>query len=82
MNMAMPVGSVGVSDQALPRRDLFKTSFYNDWLRHQDNVVAGPFLLCERTPHSFVGIAVACHARNVEETLPKAQRLSHSLPRM
>lgn len=79
MNAVMPTGMVGVSDQALERRDLFKTEFYNDWLRRQEDIVAGPFMMCHRTSNTFVGIAAACQQRNVEATLPKAHALLDAL---
>lgn len=79
MNAVMPTGMVGVSDQALERRDLFKTEFYNDWLRRQEDIVAGPFMMCHRTHDSFVGLAAACQQRNVETTLPKAHALLDAL---
>lgn len=70
MNAIMPMGTVGTSDQALQREELFKTEFYNDWLRHQENVVAGPFMMCHRSKETFVGMAAACRARGIDETLP------------
>ena len=79
MNMVMPTGTVGVSDQALERRDLFKTDFYNDWLRRQEDIVAGPFMMCHRTADTFVGIAAACQHRNVDMTLPRAHALIEAL---
>lgn len=79
MNVVMPTGTVGVSDQALERRDLFKTEFYNDWLRRQEDIVAGPFMMCHRTANTFVGIAAACQHRNVDTTLPKAHALIEAL---
>lgn len=69
MNAIMPVGAVGISDQALRREDLFKTEFYNDWLKQQEDVVAGPFMMCHRTNDTFVGMAAACRAHSVDKTL-------------
>ncbi|MCR9137472.1 MAG: helix-turn-helix transcriptional regulator [Alphaproteobacteria bacterium] len=79
MNAIMPMGTVGTSDQALQREELFKTEFYNDWLRHQENVVAGPFMMCHRGKETFVGMAAACRARGVDETLPKTVNLFTAL---
>lgn len=79
MNATMPAGSVGVSDQALERDDLFRTEFYNDWLRKQENVVAGPFMMCHRTQDTFVGLAAACRARTVDKTLPAGLDLFQAL---
>lgn len=79
MNIRMPTGTVGVSDQALERRDLFKTEFYNDWLRKQDDIVAGPFMMCHRTNETFVGLAAACQQRNVDTTLPQAHAILDAL---
>ena len=67
MNVAMPVGMVGLSDQALSQRDLFQTEFYNDWLRHQENIVGGPAMICHRGPESFAALALACTGRDYEE---------------
>ena len=63
MNVAMPVGMVGISDQALPQEELFKTEFYNDWLRHQENIIGGPAMICHRGPDSFAALALACTGR-------------------
>ena len=79
MNAVMPTGTVGVSDQALDRRELFKTEFYNDWLRQQEDIVAGPFMMCHRTSETFVGIAAACQNRSVDKTLPRARALIQAL---
>ncbi|MEP0521355.1 MAG: hypothetical protein ABJO09_16050 [Hyphomicrobiales bacterium] len=79
MNAVMPTGMVGVSDQAMTRRDLFKTEFYNDWLRKQEDIVAGPFMMCHRTQNTFVGLAAACLQKNVEATLPRAQELLNAV---
>lgn len=79
MNVAMPVGRVGVSDQALERRELFKTEFYNDWLRHQENVVAGPATICHRSDRRLVALAVACRQSTVDRTLPDSKMLLERL---
>ena len=79
MNAVMPMGAVGISDQALSRRELFKTEFYNDWLRQQDNVVAGPFMVCYRSDDRFVGMAAACRARNIDHTLARSHGLFSAL---
>ena len=75
MNMTLPVGTVGVSDHALPRKELFKTAFYNDWLRLQENIVAGPCMMCFRSADGFVGMAAACRSRKIDETLPHSHGL-------
>lgn len=79
MNATMPTGMVGISDQAMARRELFRTEFYNDWLRKQEDIVAGPFMMCHRTQSTFVGLAAACLQRNVENTLPRAHALLDAL---
>lgn len=71
MNRVMPPLAVGVSDVALERRELFKTEFYNDWLLHQENVVAGPAMICERSDNRLLAIAAPCRARDVDDTLPQ-----------
>jgi DNA-binding CsgD family transcriptional regulator len=79
MNVAMPVGTVGVSDQALPRHDLFKTEFYNDWLQPQEDIVAGPAVICHRSTDRIVAMAGPCRARKVDKTLPHTVALFQSL---
>lgn len=71
MNVAMRPGMVGVSDHALPRAELFKTEFYNDWLRPQENLVSGSAMICHRSRDSFVALAAACRARGVDDNLPR-----------
>lgn len=63
MNVKMPVGMVGISDQALEQSQLFKTEFYNDWLKLQDNIVGGPATICHREGNSFAALALACRSR-------------------
>ena len=79
MNAVMPVGVVGISDAALSQRDLFKTEFYNDWLRHQENVIGGPALICHRSDTRFVAMAMACRARGYDDTLPNTHHLLQNL---
>lgn len=79
MNLVMPVGTVGVSDQALRREDLFKTEFYNDWLRPQENIIAGPATICHRAPDRFVAMAAACRARGIDDTLPNNHGLFEAM---
>lgn len=79
MNATMPTGTVGISDEAMTRRDLFRTEFYNDWLRKQEDIVAGPLMMCHRTQSTFVGLAAACLQSNVEKTLPRAHALLEAL---
>ena len=69
MNLALKAGEVGLSDQALPRSELVKTEFYNDWLRHQDGVIAGPAIMCHRTKEKFVLLVAASRSRDVDNTL-------------
>ncbi len=71
MDVAMPVGMVGVSDQALSREDLLKTEFYNDWLRPQENIVTGSAMICYRSNDRFVAMVGACRARDADNTLPE-----------
>jgi len=79
MNIVLPMGVVGVSDQAQTRRELFNTEFYNDRLRRQENVIAGPCMVCYRSVDKFVGMAAACRARNVDFTLEHSQQLFGAL---
>jgi DNA-binding CsgD family transcriptional regulator len=79
MNVAMPAGMVGLSDQAMLRSDLFKTEFYNDWLRPQNNIVAGAALNCYRSSDRFVLMAIPCPKRNIEDNLPRTQQLLEGL---
>ncbi len=71
MNLALKPGMVGVSDDALSREDLFRTEFYNDWLRHQEGIVAGPAMLCYRSEKKLVAMVAACRGRDVDEQLPR-----------
>lgn len=79
MNLVMPVGMVGVSDHALPREELFKTEFYNDWMRRQENLVASTAMMAYRANDKFVGMALSFRARDVDDTLPDAVSLLESL---
>ena len=79
MNVALPVGLVGVSDQALSQRDLFKTDYYNGWLRHQEDIIGGPAMICHRSPEKFVAIALACRAKGYEDKVVEAQSLLQAL---
>lgn len=79
MDLTLPVGAVGVSDQAMPRDELVRTEFYNDWLRHQEDVIAGPAVICYRTPERFVALVAACRRREVDEALPRLTGLLGAL---
>jgi DNA-binding CsgD family transcriptional regulator len=79
MNLEMAAGEVGVSDQALDRQDLFQTEFYNDWLRPQDNVVAGAGMVCYRSAQRFAMIAITCRKRIVDDSLPVAEKVLAAL---
>lgn len=83
MNLAMPVGHVGVSDHALPRSELVKTEFYNDWLRHQEDLIAGPATMCFRSSDKFVILVAACRQKEVDHTLePTIALLQNLAPHM
>ena len=71
MNMVIPPLTVGVSDMALSRHELFKTEFYSDWLAPQENIVAGPAMICTRSQSRFLAIAAPCRARHVDDMLPR-----------
>lgn len=79
MNVTMPVGMVGVSDQALNQRDLFKTEFYNDWLRHQENVIGGPAMICYRSDTRFVAMAAACRANGYDDKLYRTKKILEAI---
>lgn len=79
INLTLPVGEVAVSDAALPRDELLKTEFYNDWLRPLDNVVAGAAMICHRSEDRFVAMVAACRSRGLGDTLPKAEHLMTAL---
>lgn len=79
MNLRVMPGFVGVSDWALSRRELVKTEFYNDWLRHQDDAIAGPAMICHRSAHKFVSIAASAKARTVDTELPKMIEIMQAL---
>ncbi|MEM8574006.1 MAG: hypothetical protein AAGF48_05150 [Pseudomonadota bacterium] len=69
MNLALQTGDVGVSDKALPRAELIKTEFYNDWLRPQEGIIAGPAMMCHRSHDKFVLLVAASRAKDAERTL-------------
>lgn len=79
MNLKLKPGFVGVSDWALPRRDLIKTEFYNDWLRHQNDAIAGPAMICHRSARKFVSVAASGKKRTVDAELPKMIDIMRSL---
>ncbi|WP_419907283.1 helix-turn-helix transcriptional regulator [Hoeflea sp.] len=79
MNLALPVGAVGVSDIALRRDELVKTEFYNDWLRHQEDIIAGPAMICYRSPDRFVAMVAACRRGGVDNALPQMTELLQAL---
>lgn len=79
MNLRVKPGFVGVSDWALSRRELVKTEFYYDWLRHQDDAIAGPAMICHRSAHKFVSIAASAKARTVDTELPKMIEIMRAL---
>ena len=79
MNVAMPVGMVGISDVALSQRELFKTDFYNGWLRQQENLIGGAAMICYRSDKQLVAMAASCRARGYDDKLQDAHRLLQSL---
>ncbi len=79
MNSVMPAGMVGISDQALDRADLFKTEFYNDWLKPQEDIVGGPAMICYRSHDRFVAMAAACRAKRIDDSLFEAHGLFERL---
>ncbi len=79
MDLALPVGAVGTSDLALRRDELVKTEFYNDWLRHQEDIIAGPAMICYRSPEKFVAMVAACRRSGVDSTLPQMVDLLQAL---
>lgn len=79
MNMAMKPGDVGVSDQALDRRDLFKTEFYNDWMRPAGDLLTGAAMICQKSDEHLVGMALACPARHADTMLSPVHGLMQAL---
>jgi DNA-binding CsgD family transcriptional regulator len=75
MNGALPMGCVGISDHAMSRGDLFRTQYYNDWLRPQENLIAGASLCCYKSGKKFALLATGFTARGVENTLPRTHKL-------
>ena len=70
----MPVGFVGVSEQAVAREKLTKTEFYNDWLRHQDNTIGGPAMICHRDDESIAAMALCIDERHFDRVLEPTKR--------
>lgn len=79
MNFRVKPGFIGVSDWALPRHDLIRTEFYNDWLRHQNDAIAGPAMICHRSTRKFVSIAASAKAAVVDTDLSKMVELMRAL---
>ena len=87
MDLTLPIGAVGVSDAALRRDELIKTEFYNDWLRHQEDIIAGPAMICYRSDRKFVALVAACRKGGVDDSLPQmtdllgalSQHLTHAI---
>lgn len=68
-NQTMPVGMVGVSEQAVARENLIKTEFYNDWLRRQDNAIGGPAMICHRDSDRLAALALCIDANRFDDLL-------------
>lgn len=79
LNLAMRPGMIGVSDLAMPRDELFKTEYYNDWLRPQDNIVAGAAVLTHRSERCFMALGAACRAQHADEDLSQLSGLLEAL---
>ena len=79
LNLTMRPGMIGVSDLAMPRDELFKTEYYNDWLRPQDNIVAGAAVLTHRSDKCFMALGAACRARHADEDLSQLSHLLETL---
>lgn len=79
LNLATKAGQIGVSDHALPRAELYKTEYYNDWLRPQDNIVAGAAMTCHRTDRNFVALGSACRASEADDDLQRLVELLNFL---
>jgi DNA-binding CsgD family transcriptional regulator len=79
MNLQIKPGFVGVSDWALPRGELIKTEFYNDWLRHQNDAIAGPAMICHRSAKKFISIAASASAQIVDTDLSKMVEIMRTL---
>lgn len=70
MNLRMPAGLVGTSDMAVPRDQLVRTEFYNDWLRHQNGAIAGPAMICHKSEQRFVALAASERGHVADEKMP------------
>ncbi len=69
-NKIIPVGVVGNSEQALSRRNLVKTEFYNDWMRRQDDIIGGTALICHRDGEKFSAITLNCPVNQYDHMNP------------
>ena len=63
MNVTMPQGAIGFSDQALPREKLLETEFYNDWLKPQGGLIGGYALMAFRDSNCMIALTSAASKR-------------------
>ncbi|HHI82811.1 MAG TPA: helix-turn-helix transcriptional regulator [Rhizobiales bacterium] len=71
MIAAMPSGITGTSDQALAKHDLFRTEFYNDWLKPQDDIHGGPAVICHRGENTATALTMSCAASTYDTALER-----------
>lgn len=75
LNMVMPVGQVMHSDQALARKKLFRTEFYNDWLKPQGGLIGGNGVIVYRKEGVLVAMTSAVSARNEGKRAPETAKM-------
>lgn len=73
------LGTLLHSDDFLPREDLFKTEYYNDWLVKQEDQVAGWGSLLRNEQGRFLALSSTMRARDEDGVNPGLRRLIQSI---
>lgn len=68
--MVLPVGQVHVSEAVLPREQLVRTEFYNDWIRPQEDVGTGAGVTVFRDDTSMFRLSVNLRLQDQERLQP------------
>lgn len=74
-----PLGTLLHSDSFLPREDLFKTEYYNDWLIKQEDQVAGWGSLLRNEKGRFLALSSTMRSRDEDRVSPVLGRLIQSI---
>ena len=68
INTVTPVGAILRSSDFIPTRDLRKTEFFNDWLKHYDGVDEGVGSVVVREPDRLALLGIHYDSRRREES--------------